>query len=264
LIAWLAEFILESAGAVLCFRRVSCGASEGCVGWNGSSAPVNQRHDDGLIRPKGALKTPPAGIQSLGFYLAFRALADIGTFLILFTFGPDAYGLAAWIGHFGQYALLCWLCCSLVARMMGERRYGAYAAILAILLALGVVCGSGIGETLKERLLDGGILADSFLGQILLVGLMSKKVNLDRQLTLIAWGVCLHLGWDGLVVGLAHFWLGALAWLPVGAIAALGVFLGAVWGRRQEKWAPLGEIRASLPPRTPVMGWLDESSKMEC
>jgi hypothetical protein len=205
LAAWLLEFILESAGATLSFRKQ----------------------------------------KPLFFYLAFRAVADIGTLFVLLNLGRDAYGVAAWITHFGQYLLLCWLCCSVLARMMNEERYGAYAAILAVLLASGVTFVSSHGETLAQRLLGGAIAADSLLGLALLVGLISQKAILDRQLTLIAWAVCIHLGSDGFLVGLAHVWLSALSWLPVGALAALATWVAAV---RTEKQAAQG-IQEVTPPR---------------
>lgn len=201
--------------------------------------------------------------KPLSVYLFFRAIADIATFAILLTSGTHVYSIASWLALAGQYILLCWLCCSLVASMIGERRYGAYAAILAVLLASGVTFVSSQGETIADILLDGGTAADSFLGLALLLGLMSKKVNLSRQLTLTAWGVCIHLGWDGLLVGIAHWWLGALAWLPLGAIAALGVWVWAGWKQQLLEAVPLGEARTSLPPRMPNRTlWLDESSRM--
>lgn len=214
LAAWFLEFILESAGAALSFRK----------------------H------------------KPLFFYLAFRALADIGTFLILLTLGRDAYGIAAWIAHFGQYVLLCWLCCSLLARMMNEERYGAYAAICATLLASVVTLVSSHGETLAQQLLDGAIAADSFLGLALLVGLFSQKALLDRQLMLTAWAICIHLGSEGFIVGMAHVWLKALVWLPVGALVALVVWVGAVWPKKQAVEEPQEVAPPRYQPESVTMG----------
>lgn len=217
---WLAEFLLEAAGSYLAFRK----------------------------------RTFP-----LAFYLAFRAVSDIATGLI-FSATPTLYPWSYWFARAGAAVLLCWLASSLVAKMMGEGRYGVYGVILCIALAGGVTFFSAHESTLDYQFLTGAAVADGLLGLMLLLGLMDAKVRPDQQTALIAWGVCIHLGTDGLLVGLAHVWLGALAWLPVGAVAALVVWILAM--RMPDKLS--GEVRLPLPPKIHITAFLFDEYPKEC
>lgn len=167
--------------------------------------------------------------KPLFFYLAFRAFSDIATGVILLSAGGDVYGYAAWTTHFVESGLMVWLICALIAAMANEYLKAVYPGMIAVFLAALCIAIFSHGETLTDKLLDTGISATFFLALFLLVGLMSKKYHLNRQLTLIAWAVCISLASDGLIVGLSRFWLNALHFIPVGSLAALVLMNVAVW-----------------------------------
>lgn len=167
--------------------------------------------------------------KPLFFYLAFRALSDIVTAIILLSAGGDVYGHAAWVAHFIESGLMVWLICYLIAAMANEYLTAVYPGMIAVFLAALCIAIFAHGETLTDKLLDAGISASFFLGIFLLVGLMSKKYHLSRELTLIAWGVCISLASDGMLVGISRFWLNALHFIPVGSLAGLVLWNVAVW-----------------------------------
>jgi hypothetical protein len=187
--AWFIGFILEVSGAALAF----------------------QKH------------------KPLFFYLSFCAFAEIVTAVILLSAGGDVYGYAAWVAHFIGSGLMIWLICYLIAAMANEYLKAVYPGMIAVFLAALCIAIFSHGETLTDKLLDTGISASFFLALFLLVGLMSKKYHLNRQLTLIAWAVCISLASDGLIVGLSRFWLNALHFIPLGSLAALVLWNVAVW-----------------------------------
>src|SRR5215831_4646894 len=80
--AWAGEFLLETSGAILTFRR----------------------------------------FRLLSVLLALRALADIFTFVAAYQLGADAYIASMWALRGVQYFLLCGLACQIVGRMVEEWR----------------------------------------------------------------------------------------------------------------------------------------------
>lgn len=201
---WLAEFLLESSGAALSFRKY----------------------------------------KPLFFYLAFRAVSDVAIFLIRYTLGDYAYGWAYWGQQAGAALLLCWLCVAVFAQMVGEDQYGPHATFLCVLGLAATVIGALRANSMAGAILGAAVNADLFLGLAMLVGLMSKKSRLSAEWTAIAWAACIHLGSEGTIRRLAHYDERALAWLPLGALMALGVWIATVWPRKAE-----GEVEAVIPPR---------------
>jgi K+ transporter len=176
--------------------------------------------------------------------------------------GRDAAGIATWIGHAVQCVLLCWLACSICSKMLGEKIYGPHVLIMAILIAAASVFTFYRGDTIAESFLSAATTANMILGLALLVGLMSQQTELDRTWRLITLAVCIHLGSHGVIAMVGTYWLGALAWLPIGAIVALAIWIFAV---TREAEVPTPTIRLGLQPRAPETTlWLDESSKLEC
>lgn len=167
--------------------------------------------------------------KPLFFYLAFRALADIVTAIVLISASGDSYGNTAWAFHFIEALLAVWLICYLIAAMANEYLKAVYPGMIAVLMAALCIAIFTHGETFTDKLRDTGISASFFLSIFLLVGLLSKKYHLSRELTLIGWAVCLSLAGDGIIIGLSNYRLDALHYIPVGALPALVLWNVAVW-----------------------------------
>lgn len=207
LAAWAAEFILESLGAYLALRR---------------------------------------RILPLGTYLLFRASSDLVTIAIMYSnHGGDLYAWSYWVQQAGAALLLCWLSVAIMAQMVGETQYGPHAAFIQGLGVIAAMLGVARADRIPMAILGAALNFDLVLGLAMLVGLLSQKVQLSGQWTAIAWGVCIQLGSEGLVRGVAHYKERALSWLPLGAIVALGVWVMAVLAKKQ-----IGEeIREVAPPK---------------
>jgi len=205
LAAWLAEYLLETLGMYLAFRS--------------------------RLRP-------------LGFYLAFRASSDLILFAIMYeNHGGDFYAWSYWGQQAGAALLLCWLSVSICSRMVGEGPRRAHMAIVVALLVSGAVLGGFQGQSIGYKLLKASVNVDVLLGIAILAGLVSQKIQLARQWTLIAWAVAIHLGSRGIVQGASHIDERALRFLPVGELLALGVWIVAGWKKPEDS---LEVLRAGL------------------
>jgi hypothetical protein len=208
LAAWLAEFLLESFGSYFAFRR---------------------------------------RILPLGFYLLFRAISDAAAFIIMYSsHGGDVYAWAYWIQQAGAALLLCWLCVAVMAQMVGEGDYQSHAILLSILGVAAVAIGALRANSVTGTILGAAITADLFLGLAMLAGLLSKKSHMSAQWTAIAWAACIQLGSEGIIRKAAHHDERALAWLPLGAIVALVVWIAGAWPEKKDVAEEAQEVAPQL------------------
>ena len=182
---WAVEFILETSGALLSFRRY----------------------------------------RVLSALLAFRAFADIFTFIALRTLGGDAYGFAYWAVRAIQYLLLCALACQIMGRMLEERRdLAPYIVGLAGGFGLLVVLISGQSHTFADRFLDAEISASALLAILITLGWATKKMTVSGAWGWITVGFLVSIGGNALCAFLWKFFPGANRLYPVPAIAALVIW----------------------------------------
>ena len=202
--AWAAEFLLETSGAILTFRR----------------------------------------FRLLSVLLAFRALADIFTFVAAYQLGADAYIASMWALRGVQYFLLCGLACQIVGRMIEERRdLAPYIVGMCAIAGLGVGLFSHQADSLMNKFLDAEISASALLAILITLGWAMKKMNLSGPWGWIAVGFLISVGGNALCALLWKFFPEANRLYPVPAIAAL-----VIWN-----WSGLqrsGEaVRLKLTPK---------------
>src|SRR5262249_19022049 len=113
------------------------------------------------------------GLETSGAYLAYRrkltilfallfteALSDVETFVVLWLFGGNAYGYAAWTAEAVQYLILCILAFHLAGRMARDyRRIAPFACMLAVMLGAIVGFFFQRGEAWRDKFLDAEISA---------------------------------------------------------------------------------------------------------
>jgi len=187
-VPWIAEFILESAGAVLNFRKS----------------------------------------KLLSCLLALCAVGDAVTFTLLMVSSRDVYAWSYWGMRAGKYLLLCWLACEICGRMVAEKNRvttkasTAFVSLISISLVAAV---SSRAETLADRLLDGEIAANFILLGVVAVGWMTRKTFLSKDWKWMSAGFVVMIGGDLAVTLLWLVWPDAWRLYPVGGIAALLVWV---------------------------------------
>lgn len=196
-IAWLLEFCLEVSGACLAYR---------------------------------------SRLTILTAYLAFSAAADVITYLILWRFGGNAYGVAEWITEAVQYLILCALACQIVARMLEDyRRLTGLACGLCALL--GVIVGFiwNRGETWAGKFLDSEISASMFLAAMIVLGWIGKKKDLEGTWRIVAIGLLVMASGNALCAALSTTFTVVVAAYPIPQIASLLLWnLAALRNQRKE------------------------------
>lgn len=199
--AWMAEFILEASGSIFNFKRS----------------------------------------KLLSFTLAVVALMDAVTFVI-FRYWPESYPAATWIRHAIRNLMLMVLGCS-VCGMFAEEKNRVQAGVIAGFLSLGMAafcCSIGLaGNSLKDRLLTGEIVACSLLLSYIFLAWVGKSLKDDNGWT--ACGFMVMVGSDLIFTAMWTFWDGARHWYPLGAIAAY-----LIWVAGPMRRVKLPEFRQSL------------------
>jgi hypothetical protein len=203
---WMAEFILEASGSILNFKRS----------------------------------------KLLSFILAIIALMDAVTFVI-FRYWPESYPAATWIRHATKNLMLMVLGCS-ICGMFEEKENRLQASVIAGFISLGTAAlalSVGIaGETLKDRLLTGEIVACTLLLSYIFLAWVGQSLKDDNRWT--AAGFVMMIGSDLLFTLLWLKWSGARHLYPIGALAAYGI-----WVLGPLRKIRLPEFRKSLEKRFP-------------
>lgn len=187
--AWLIEFALESAGAIIYLRRS----------------------------------------KLLSGILAFCAITDYSAaaFRPLYS-ASFIYGWCAWIQLAAKSLLLIWLGCSICGMFVKERdkvkTVLATGFISAASMPL-VVSAFFSRDSLKDRLLDAEIVASILLLGMIALGWIGRSSYLSAEWKIITAGFVLMVGSDLLFTALWTFWDGVRHWYPLGTIAALGVWV---------------------------------------
>src|SRR5262249_2785216 len=131
----------------------------------------------------------------LSALLAFRALADVFTFVAAYQLGADAYIVSMWALRAIQYLLLCGLACQIVARMIEERRdLAPYIVGMAAVAGLGVGLFSHQADSLMNKFLDAEISASALLAILIVLGWAMKKMDLSGPWGWITVGFLVSVG----------------------------------------------------------------------
>jgi len=180
---WVAEFVLESIGAIIYSTRN----------------------------------------RLLSILLVFCAVSDAATFAIFRFLGSYAYAWSYWASRSLKYLLLVWLGCAICGMFVQERRKSMAvfsAAFLSVGSASIIVAVGSAGETLKQKLLDGEIAANMILLGFVAVGWISRREKLNQAWKFIAVGFMVMIGSDLVFTALWMVWDGARHWYPLGCISA--------------------------------------------
>lgn len=200
---WLCEFLLESFGCFVAFRR---------------------------------------RIGPLWVYLGFRALADVACFAAL-THSAEAYAWADLIQRTIQYPLCLVLAVYLVGKILCEQQYVIrfYAAIFAVLGTAAtaffhfsqITWGRAVRFEMWAEIVTAALLALAFFS---VEGEQRKRP--ERVIAQCGYALLIMAGSDAALSGaMAHGWA-VQGYYPMGAIAALGLW---VWACGRRAAAPLPE-----------------------
>jgi hypothetical protein len=219
---WAAEFFLESAGAILNFKRS----------------------------------------RLLSFILALIALMDVATFFVFRFWPEHYWQatwirhairnmLFIWLG--------CSICGMFSEKRIQSAITAAFLSLSAAVLVFSV---GFAGETIKDKLLDAEIVAClTLLAYIAVVWISGNALESDNKwktagfLVMVGSDLIFTMLWDGMpTLKLGHFtipawhWDGARHWYWTGATLAYGVWVAGPLRRVR-----LGEFRVSLEKKFPAV-----------
>lgn len=189
-ILWASEFILETLGAYLAFRRK---------------------------------------IIPLGVYLAFRAVADIATLGFLLFAGHDTALWADFWLRTAAYVLFWALSIFMVARILQENKYtvGFYLGITLLFGVFAVVFFHAQPLTM-HRIWQFEIWAD-IIAAVLVCIAMGVQEQAGRTVPaiygMVSLGIAVHGLSDGLLCAAQYHGKDLTAWYPIGAILALSLWV---------------------------------------
>lgn len=189
-ILWLTEFILETLGAYFAFRRK---------------------------------------IIPLGVYLAFRAIADIATLgFLLFAGQGTAYWADFWLRTVA-YILLGALSMFMVAKILRETEHTAEFYLgMTLLFGVIAVLYFHAQPLTMHRVLQFEMWADIIAGALVCTAMGAQELagrTIPAPFGMIALGIAIHSLSDGLLCAAQYRGMDTTPWYPVGAIAALAVWI---------------------------------------
>lgn len=188
-LGWLVEFALESAGAILYFRRN----------------------------------------KILSILLAFCAVTDFAAALARPMFSATfIYGQCAWLQLAGKGLLLIWLGCSICGKFAAEcdRLKVVFATAFMSASSISIVMSVFFAsEKLKDRLLDAEIVTNLIIFGMIFLGWLGRRAFLSKEWKWITAGFMVMVGGDLAVTLLWFVWDGARHWYALGNILALSIWI---------------------------------------
>lgn len=195
--AWGCEFLLESSGAFLAFRK---------------------------------------RLKILSVLLAWRAFMDAVTFVIFILHLHPSYGFTMWAGKAVQYALLYALGVQLAAKMIQDYRPITQQVYQAIAISSSVATFVFITTELWEhKFARAEAITGFLLIAVVLVGWIGRKKGLEDPWRMVLFGVVVGAVGNSLCAVLSARWSGALRIYPVPALIALMIWNWSVLPRKRMK-----------------------------
>ena len=188
-LGWLVEFVLESAGAFIYFRRN----------------------------------------KLLCFILSFCAVTDFLAACFQGTVSHAVlYGRCGWVQYALKELMLVWLACQICGMFVAEQnrlQVRATAAFISLGTCALVMVAFFTADGLKERLLNGEIAANVVLMGIIFLGWLGRRDLLSKEWQAVTLGFLVMIIGDILVSALSYFWVAVQNWQAAPTIAGQIVWL---------------------------------------
>lgn len=162
-------------------------------------------------------------------FLAFASLSEPVTYVIL-RYYPGSYCWSWWAVEGIQNLMLVGLGAHIVGKFVAEKNKWHMTVGTLFAYGLSIVLVADLAftsDSLKDRLLNGEMAANSILLAIMFSGWIGRRSYLSAERKWIACGLMAWIGGSMLMTALWLFWNGAGTWYMAGTAPAL-----LIWAAR--------------------------------